>query len=74
MVDGSVVWNRKISRQKLLDTLRQFEPDAYDAGCMVENRIEPVFVIPGESIYAQQVSFNGVGICTGKIELVYERF
>ena len=27
MVDGSVAWNRKISRQKLLDTLRQFEPD-----------------------------------------------
>lgn len=26
MVDGSVAWNRKISRQKLLDTLRQFEP------------------------------------------------
>ena len=26
MVDGSVTWNRKISRQKLLDTLRQFEP------------------------------------------------
>ncbi|WP_227739219.1 IS110 family transposase [Yersinia artesiana] len=25
MVDGSVAWNRKISRQKLLDTLRQFE-------------------------------------------------
>lgn len=27
MVDGSVAWNRKISRQKLLDTLRQFESD-----------------------------------------------
>ncbi|MFQ6249447.1 hypothetical protein ACLMPM_24050 [Yersinia enterocolitica] len=27
MVDGSVAWNRKISRQKLLDTLSQFEPD-----------------------------------------------
>lgn len=26
MVDGSVAWNRKISRQKLLDTLCQFEP------------------------------------------------
>jgi transposase len=26
MVDGSVAWNKKISRQKLLDTLRQFEP------------------------------------------------
>ncbi|HGP0309997.1 TPA: hypothetical protein ACS29Y_004021 [Raoultella planticola] len=26
MIDGSIVWNRKISRQKLLDTLRQFEP------------------------------------------------
>ncbi|WP_301280357.1 hypothetical protein [Yersinia frederiksenii] len=25
MVDGSVTWNGKISRQKLLDTLRQFE-------------------------------------------------
>lgn len=25
MVDSSVAWNRKISRQKLLDTLRQFE-------------------------------------------------
>lgn len=25
MVDGSVAWNKKISRQKLLDTLRQFE-------------------------------------------------
>lgn len=25
MIDGSIVWNRKISRQKLLDTLRQFE-------------------------------------------------
>ncbi len=25
MVDGSVAWNRKISLQKLLDTLRQFE-------------------------------------------------
>lgn len=26
MIDGSVAWNRKISRQKLLNTLRQFEP------------------------------------------------
>ncbi|WP_246103746.1 IS110 family transposase [Yersinia kristensenii] len=26
MLDGSVAWNRKISRAKLLDTLRQFEP------------------------------------------------
>ncbi len=26
MIDGSVAWNRKISRQKLLDTLRQFDP------------------------------------------------
>jgi len=26
MIDGSVAWNRKISRQKLLDTLHQFEP------------------------------------------------
>lgn len=26
MIDDSVAWNRKISRQKLLDTLRQFEP------------------------------------------------
>lgn len=26
MVDGSVVWNKKISRSKLLDTIRQFEP------------------------------------------------
>lgn len=26
MVDGSVAWNKKISRQKLLDILRQFEP------------------------------------------------
>lgn len=25
MIDGSVAWDRKISRQKLLDTLRQFE-------------------------------------------------
>ncbi|MGP2471659.1 hypothetical protein V1956_24360 [Yersinia sp. 2540 StPb PI] len=25
MVDSSVAWNRKILRQKLLDTLRQFE-------------------------------------------------
>lgn len=24
MVNGSVAWNRKISSQKLLDTLRQF--------------------------------------------------
>ncbi|WP_430225309.1 hypothetical protein [Providencia sp. SP181] len=27
MIDGSIAWNRKISRQKLLDTIRQFEPD-----------------------------------------------
>ena len=39
MVDGSVAWNRKISRQKLLDTLRQFESgtliamDAYFGDC-----------------------------------------
>ncbi|EBW2650729.1 hypothetical protein DEI20_24275 [Salmonella enterica subsp. enterica serovar Newport] len=26
MVDGSVAWNKKISRSKLLDTIRQFEP------------------------------------------------
>ena len=26
MADGSVAWNRKISRQKLLHTLRQFPP------------------------------------------------
>lgn len=26
MIDGSVAWNRKISRQELLNTLRQFEP------------------------------------------------
>lgn len=26
MVDGSVAWNKKISRPKFLDTLRQFEP------------------------------------------------
>ena len=26
MLDGSVAWNRKMSRPKLLDTLRQFEP------------------------------------------------
>ncbi|CAI1222319.1 Transposase [Serratia fonticola] len=26
MVDGTVAWNRKVSRQKLLDTVRQFEP------------------------------------------------
>ncbi|WP_325942660.1 phosphotriesterase family protein [Klebsiella quasipneumoniae] len=26
MVDGSVTWNKKISRSKLLDTIRQFEP------------------------------------------------
>lgn len=26
MLDGSVAWNIKISRTKLLDTLRQFEP------------------------------------------------
>jgi len=26
MTDGSVAWNRKISRQKLQNTLRQFEP------------------------------------------------
>ena len=25
IVDGSVPWSRKISRQKFLDTLRQFE-------------------------------------------------
>lgn len=38
MVDGSVAWNRKISRQKLLDTLRQFEPDtliAMEAGGVI---------------------------------------
>jgi transposase len=26
MVDGSAAWNKKISRSKLLDTIRQFEP------------------------------------------------
>lgn len=26
MIDGSVAWNKKATRQKLLDTLRQFEP------------------------------------------------
>lgn len=26
MIDGSIAWNRKISRQKLLGTIRQFEP------------------------------------------------
>lgn len=26
IADGSVAWNKKISRQKFLDTLRQFEP------------------------------------------------
>nr|WP_235896851.1 IS110 family transposase [Yersinia thracica] len=26
MIDGSVAWNKKVTRQKLLDTLRQFEP------------------------------------------------
>lgn len=26
MIDGSIAWNRKISRQKLLDTICQFEP------------------------------------------------
>ncbi|HHS0916069.1 TPA: hypothetical protein ACTDM3_004647 [Salmonella enterica subsp. enterica] len=26
MVDGSIAWNKKISRSKLLDTIRQFEP------------------------------------------------
>lgn len=26
MVDGSVAWNKKISRSNLLDTIRQFEP------------------------------------------------
>lgn len=26
MVDSSVAWNKKVTRQKLLDTLRQFEP------------------------------------------------
>lgn len=25
-VDGSVAWNKKISRSKLLDIIRQFEP------------------------------------------------
>lgn len=27
MVDGFVAWNKKISRSKLLDTIRQFEPE-----------------------------------------------
>jgi transposase len=26
MLDGSVAWNKKVSRSKLLDTVRQFEP------------------------------------------------
>lgn len=30
----------------------------YDAGYMVANRIEPVFVVPGASIYGQPTLWN----------------
>lgn len=52
MVDGSVAWNKKISRSKLLDTIRQFEPRTLVAmeACATSYFWGRIFVSMGYSV------------------------